>query len=227
MKKTLFIMMALVQVAAGAMAGNKQVVKEKRQLKGFERIELLGSVDIKYRQGKAFAVEVSAPKSVLRQVETRVTGNKLTVNMKGDGKRFNFGVADSDDVEVYVTSPDLIGVTVKGSGDFDSKGRLDTDNLDVVLEGSGDIDFDDIICDRIKVALTGSGDVEVKTLKALQTQVDVVGSGEVELSFRNSGSVDARLKGSGDIKLKGTVKSLTQQAKGAGTIDTTRLTIRK
>ena len=53
-------------------------------------------------------------------------------------------------MEVYVTSPDLIGVTLKGSGEFISSEKVDSDNLEITLAGSGDILFTEIICDKIK-----------------------------------------------------------------------------
>ena len=115
------------------------LAEENRQLNGFERIELLGSLDVKYTQADSFSVLVKAPVEVIKDVQTRVEGNKLVVNMKGSNKFLNIGVTNSDDVTVYVSSPDFIGIELKGSGDFDCVNLLDTDNLDISLKGSGDI----------------------------------------------------------------------------------------
>ena len=198
---------------------------ETRTLRGFERIELLGSLDVKYQQADSFSVEVSAPEQYLDKVETIVEGNRLVLRMKGDGKFINFGVSDGDGVKVYVTSPDLIGVTLRGSGDFECVHLVDTDNLDITLNGSGDIKFADVICDRVNVSLVGSGDVDMREVKTLWAGVSVVGSGDVKMRFENSGKVEANITGSGDITLKGTVSIYQYNVRGSGDMHTEELKI--
>ena len=201
--------------------------EEQRSLTGFDRIELLGSLDIKYQQSDSFSVRVDAPVEILKKVVTRVEGDKLIVNMEGEGEMINFGVPDGDNVTVYVTSPDLLGIALRGSGDFECQHLLDTDNLDIMLNGSGDIKFDDIICDQVNVSLVGSGDVELKHVKMLRSYVNLVGSGDIKVNYDNSGAVEANLTGSGDITLSGSVKDYTSNVRGSGDMHTEQLAIRK
>ena len=233
MKKVLLAVVAIGMLTSCACSGLKvrysktepQAMHE-RDLKNFERIELQGSLDVKYTQNDSFSVRVEAPVKVLHDVETYVTGNKLVVRMKGEGKLINLGVSDADDVTVYVTSPDFLGIELKGSGDFESNGLVDTDNLDITLNGSGDIKFDDIICDRINVSLVGSGDVDVRNVKTLQSLVELVGSGDIKMWFDNSGSVESRLTGSGDIKLGGNVTSFKNSVRGSGDMEVSELRVK-
>lgn len=201
--------------------------EEQRSLTGFDCIELLGSLDIKYQQSDSFSVRVDAPVEILKKVVTRVEGDKLIVNMEGEGEMINFGVPDGDNVTVYVTSPDLLGIALRGSGDFECQHLLDTDNLDIMLNGSGDIKFDDIICDQVNVSLVGSGDVELKHVKMLRSYVNLVGSGDVKVNYDNSGTVEANLTGSGDITLSGGVKDYKSNVRGSGDMHAEQLIIRK
>ena len=211
---------------------------------GFERIRLQGSPDIKYTQGKTWSVRVKAPKSLISKVVTRKEGNCLVVSLKNTG--FFSREGRNSDVTVYVTSPDLIGVEVQGSGDFESKTHVDTDNLDISLRGSGDINFYDIICDRLKTSVVGSGDLEIKKIvaqqsvielvgsgdvkirqsKVHQTQIELKGSGDVKVHCDNCGTVTCRLVGSGDITLSGTISKLNQTTRGSGDIHTESLKIK-
>jgi len=228
-------------------SGDQPKVEEKRALKGFECIRQMGSVDVKYKQGSTFSVTVRAPKSIIKKVETRVEGNVLVVGMKNSSKLFSFGSTSGDDVTVFVTSPDLIGVELKGSGDFECKTRIDTDNLKVSVTGSGDMEFYDIICDRIDISVLGSGDMEVKKVEARQSSISLVGSGDVKVSQQrvnhtrielmgsgdvkvhstNCGTVESRLQGSGDITLSGDIASHKSTKKGSGDFHTSQLTLRK
>ncbi len=237
MKKVLFAVLTLGILTSCSCSGlNVQFSKfshteahaeEQRSLTGFERIELLGSLDIKYQQSDSFSVRVDAPVEILKKVVTRVEGDKLIVNMEGEGEMINFGVPDGEDVTVYVTSPDLLGIALKGSGDFECLHLLDTDNLDIMLNGSGDIKFDDIICDQVNVSLVGSGDVELKNVKMLRSYLNLVGSGDVKVNYDNSGTVEASLTGSGDITLSGGVKDYKSNVRGSGDMHAEQLIIRK
>ena len=232
MKKLIMALVVLGAMTSCAKARthfitDQKLAEERRELKGFECIVLSGSLDVKYRQGDNFSVVVKAPQKVIKNVETRVVGNCLTVNMKGIRSVFKFTSADVDDVTVYVTSPDFLGIELKGSGDFEGIGHIDTDTLSIALKGSGDIDFDDVICDKVSVSLVGSGDVEVKNVKTQLSDIELVGSGDVKMRFDNSGVVTSRLKGSGDITLTGRVKDHKSQVRGSGDINTQRLTIVK
>ena len=242
MKKTFCILAVLLAVlfSTSLYAFNANEVEETRSVTGFERIRLQGSPDIKYTQGKTWSVRVKAPKSLISKVVTRKEGNCLVVSLKNTG--FFSREGRNSDVTVYVTSPDLIGVEVQGSGDFESKTHVDTDNLDISLRGSGDINFYDIICDRLKtsvvgsgdlivaqqsvVELVGSGDVKVRQSKVHQTQIELKGSGDVKVHCDNCGTVTCRLVGSGDITLSGTISKLNQTTRGSGDIHTESLKIK-
>ncbi len=233
MKKMFFAAVALMALMTSCHVRNfrlsrshENLVEESRQLTGFERIELQGSLDVKYLQADSFSVVVKAPQEVIDKVETRVVDHTLVVNMKGENTIINFGVSDGDDVSVWVTSPDFLGIVLRGSGDFDSEGLVDTDTLNIELNGSGDIEFHNIICDRMNVNLVGSGDVEVKNVKTQWSGVNLVGSGDIKIKFDDSGVVESKLVGSGDITLKGIVRDFRSQVRGSGDMDTDELRTR-
>lgn len=205
MKKILFLLTALIALTTcvSVQAATKQKVTERRQVGHFERIKLVGSPKIKYVQGTTESVVVTAPKELVKRVQTYVEGNRLVVSMKGGRiSILNFGDTDAGKVVVTVTSPDLIGVELQGSGEFDCEGHLDTDNLNIQLKGSGDIDFKDIICDNLTVSVVGSGDLDIKKVIAHRASIELVGSGDVEISEQRVGNTKVELKGSGDVKLK-------------------------
>ena len=252
MKKIFMAAVALVVLAAAASAAAHrgaapERAQERRALKGFERIEQQGSLNVKYQQCSTFSVLVKAPKSIIKNVQTRVEGNTLYVGMKGSNHVINFGWNKGGDVTVYVTSPDLIGIELKGSGDFECKQHLDTDILDITLRGSGDIDFHDIICDKINVSVVGSGDVDIKKVITQQSAIELVGSGDVEVSqqqskltridlkgagditlnCKNCGKLVSCLQGSGDITLTGDVTTHQSTKRGSGDVHTKNLVVRQ
>lgn len=253
MKKFLFLLAAVAVLTSCVQLerGGKRVAK-KMPLNGFERIEVNGVVDVKYVQSDSFFVRVSAPERLASKVTARVEGRQLIVGSDGADGQLNLqnltiNINHDDGIVFYVGSPDLTAVTVNGSGDFECEQRLDTDRLSILLKGSGDVEFHDIICDHITVSLIGSGDVEVKHVEAQTSSVELIGSGDVEMglykvgetrlqlrgsgdieaSFADCRQVEAHIAGSGDIELKGDVDRLTSSVAGSGDLHTKKLRVKK
>ena len=213
----------------------------------FLRIRLQGSPTVHYTQADTLSVRVEAPEDMVDYVVAEVADSCLTIRLKDQSKALfrNGTLLNGDEVTVYVTSPDLVGVQLRGSGDFNSDTLVDTDNLLLDLRGSGTIKFNDIVCDHLTTTLTGSGDMVVKHVVAATSAVELVGSGDVEInhdgvastdimlkgsgdveaSFRQCGQVTAEVRGSGDIELSGTVQNLTAHKHGSGEVNTAQLAV--
>ena len=220
-------------------------VTQVRHYKDFEEIDISGSPTVVYTQADSFSVHVEGPEEQVKNILTTVEGKVLSIHNRGKMGIFNFttGIAETT---VYVTSPDLVAVRLSGSGDFRARYRVDTDELSIVLRGSGDISFDDIICDHCTTDLTGSGDININRLEAQTSNVTLVGSGDVDVEqvkvretdvlLRGSGDVvvnfvegcrkaDCQLTGSGDITLRGHLQRYNGHKNGSGDIHINDLTI--
>ena len=226
-------------------------IVETRQHRGFERVEISGSPSVVYTQADTFGVRLEGPEKMVDNMITEVKNHTLYVYNKGRVDLMvgfiNLNWGDKDDVTVYVSSPDLVGVRVNGSGDFISQKPVDTDVMNIVLRGSGDVEFEDIICDACTTELVGSGDIDINHLDARTSTAVLVGSGDIkiseanvletDLSLRGSGdiaihfeegcqSAQCQLAGSGDITLSGTLTHYDCKKSGSGDIDVGNLIIK-
>jgi hypothetical protein len=227
---------------------SKDYVTEDRLIKGFEEVEVVGSPNVYYTQADSFSVRVKGPDNFVDNILTEKIGKTLTVRNKGKWGVVNISFSDEDELAVYVTSPDLVAVRVNGSGDFISTDLIDTDNMNITLRGSGDINIDKLLCDRCDVELIGSGDIDLPEVEAKETSAVLVGSGDIKmglskvadtrLSLKGSGdikvdfsegcrSVDCTVNGSGDIGLSGKIGHFRGEKHGSGDIDIANLTIEK
>lgn len=227
---------------------SKDYVTEDRLIKGFEEVEVVGSPNVYYTQADSFSVRVKGPDNFVDNILTEKNGKTLTVRNKGKWGVVNISFSDEDELAVYVTSPDLVAVRVNGSGDFVSTDLIDTDNMNITLRGSGDINIDKLLCDRCDVELIGSGDIDLPEVEAKETSAALVGSGDIKmglskvadtrLSLKGSGdikvdfsegcrSVDCTVNGSGDIGLSGKIGHFRGEKHGSGDIDIANLTIEK
>lgn len=246
MKKfLLFAVLAFALVSCmSAQKGGRSasVTRADRPVGKFKAVRVEGAVDVVYAQGKDCSVSVVAPQSYLSRVMTEVKDGVLVVRFKS-GMMDLLRDMDDQAIRVRVTSPDLVAVSVVGSGDFECERPLDTDRLSLLVRGSGDIDFRSVICDDLTLRVDGSGDIEVDKADALRadasvrgsgdvklrlkntrkTSVELAGSGDVEVDFEQCGVADCLLTGSGDITLSGTLELLNQNVRGSGDLHTALL----
>ena len=253
MKQILLSMCALVLLAACSTSGLKvsylnddDIVSQHRSLGGFEKVEVNGSPIVYYTQADSFSVCVKGPQDLVDNIITEVDGSKLVVRNKGKLGVVNVTFGDNRKLAVFVTSPDLVGVNLNGSGDFICDRHVDTDVMNIRLRGSGDVLFTDLLCDRCDMELIGSGDLNMKHLDTREASAVLVGSGDIDivemnaantrLSLRGSGdidvefksgcgSVEAELNGSGDITMKGYVQQMSREKHGSGDINSGNLKV--
>ena len=188
----------------------------------FSKIDIKGGANVVFRQtnGGKPKVTVAGYKADVDMVSVKSDGRTLTITQADNRSGWHvFG--SGKEVTVYVSAPDLTAVNIFGSGDFRADGKVDTDNLLVVVKGSGDVDMRNVICDNADIQISGSGDVEIKNLVAQRhAGIKVYGSGDVDIKFTRSGYVTCDVYGSGDVELKGYVKGLKKNVKGSGEIET-------
>ena len=179
----------------------------------FSKVDASGSVDIEFVQGKEQAMRIVGSKQFVDNIVVEKKGETLYVSHKSNSVISFF----DDDVTLYIYSPDLTEVNLRGSCSFDVKGALDTDNLKVSVMGSGEADFGSIVCDAITFEVRGSGDIGAKRVDTKNAVANVFGSGDlkadnVQFTVSGSGDLDAMLSqvktmqlnvvGSGDMDIK-------------------------
>ena len=117
-----------------------KIVKQYRKVGKFISVRIEGSPTVKFVQGDKHEVIVQGTKEYVDKIKIVVEGNKLVVGLKNN---ISFNIfknrSDRKNLVVYVTSPDLVGVELAGSGDFICKGPIDTDRLNIQVNGSGDV----------------------------------------------------------------------------------------
>ncbi|MBO4826391.1 MAG: DUF2807 domain-containing protein [Prevotella sp.] len=207
MKKVTMMLLAAVALVGltGCVVktGRKgKVISKQFQLTEFEKINISGNIDVYYSQGERVSVRAEGDERILSSLSLNSDGHTLTISQKP--YRLSWSVFRGG-VKLYVSSPDLTGVSMSGNGDFEADGLVDTDELHVQLTGNGDIDFKKVICDKIFLNLTGNGDINVDEVTA--------------------GAANIQLTGNGDVEIGGRVRKFDMKKMGNGDVDTSRLVI--
>lgn len=182
----------------------------------FSKVDASGSADIEFVQGKERAMRIVGPKQFVDNIVVEKKGETLYISYKSNSV---ISFIDGD-VTLYIYSPDLTEVNLRGSVSFDVKGALDTDNLKVSVMGSGEADFDSIVCDAINFEVRGSGDISAKRIDTKNAVANVFGSGDLDFDFLKADNVQFAVSGSGDLDaMLSQVKTMQLNVVGSGDMD--------
>lgn len=221
MNKSIFSIIALTIILLSACASEtstrlsgKSITKNVKT-PAFERISIEGGMDVYYTQGNVTSVRVEATERDMKRLDIRVEDNQLVIGVKS---KVNFSFGSKGRICVYVTTPDIIGVSIAGSGSFYAEKLVDTDKMKISVAGSGDISMDNLICDELKSSIAGSGEVNLKQFTAGKASFSVAGSGDVSVSDANIGFVKSSIAGSGTIAINGVVKDHSESVAGSGEV---------
>ncbi len=192
--------------------GEGPLVSEVINIDDFTGIELDIAADIYLTQGSEFSVEVEAQENILNELELDVQGSVLEID-------FDDCVRNHDDINFYITMPELRKLSIKGSGQITTENFFTVNDLELKISGSGDIDMgvnaDDIevdisgsgkifmegSADKFDTKISGSGDIKSFDLLANKVDVRISGSGDAEVNVVDK--LDIKITGSGDVYYRG------------------------
>lgn len=211
--------------------GNGNMVSDTRKTSSYDKVALVGSIDVRIVEGKEGNLKVDAESNLQEYILTEVKDGTLKISVEKD-----VSLNPSRNMEITVTVPveDINALSVTGSGDVSNSGVLKADDLKISVTGSGDIMLN-VAANELSGAITGSGDIKLSgnadefsckvtgsgdfmayNLKAKNVEAGVSGSGDIQVSA--SESLKARVSGSGDISYRGNPEKQDFKTSGSGAI---------
>jgi len=230
--KIKFLMLSIL-LAGIFMTGTVQAEEQDRDVSSFSAISLRIPGKLYLKQGSTQSVRIEAKESVIDDIITEVSGNKLIIRFPNKTifqRSFNPGK-----VEIYVTVPDIDELSVSGSGDIISD-ELVARILDLSISGSGNITIDELTSKKVKGSISGSGNINLEGnetadeltfsisgsgncnaagFEAENVTVNTSGSGNCNVM--SNGSIRARIAGSGNVFYKGNA-SIDASVAGSGRV---------
>ena len=180
-----------------AINGEGDVISKSFDFKDFDRIVINGHADVDFTQSSTWEVTVRTQENVLEWLDYKVEGTTLVIETK-DHREIR-----SKTYDIVIQAPELKKLTVNGASDFNVKGLRMDDDLDVEVNGAGDLDFDQITCNSLSVEVNGAADANLTSIDILKKlKVQVNGAGDVKITG-NAVDVSLEVNGAGDIDASG------------------------
>jgi hypothetical protein len=210
--KNLLVFAAMLAFSCTAPVLSGETVKEIRDVSQFSALSLAISADVFLTQGPVQKIEIEGDKAALEEIETVVNDATLKIRTK-DKFHGNIGK-----VSVYITMPEINGLSVAGSGDISARSDIRTDELDLNVSGSGSILFNGLSAREVSATITGSGNIDISAGQA-GSELDVVitGSGSFSAEGFSVEEADVTITGSGSARVWA-VKELESNITGSGNV---------
>lgn len=206
--------------------GQGATVTRDISLPDFNEIELNISADVYLTQGNEQSIRIDAEQNIIDNIIIKVVRDKWNID-------FFERVWRHDDIRIYIAIPEITDLEINSSGDIHGRGTINTNNLKLDINGSGDVELDvdansvynnvdrsgDIklsgTTHNLNIKINGSGDVKAFSLMAYACVIDVNGSGDSKVYVNNVLKVS--INGSGDVYYKGHPQ-ITTHDNGSGSV---------
>lgn len=189
---------------------------EKRTLPAFSEISLGMSATVHLSQGNDQSVELKGKEDVLEKIITEVKDRKLIIRNPANSGFINMWKTST--VDIYITIPQIDGLTLGGSGSILADDKIDTKTLDLSLSGSGNIRLGNLRAEKVSSHLSGSGSVFLAGQRtASEFNTVISGSGSVKAVGLEANDVSISIGGSGNCWVTAN-KNLVVRIGGSGNV---------
>lgn len=186
--------------------------KEKRNVGTFNSIGLAISADLYLKQGSNREVVIEAGEDMLEKIITEVKNGKLIVRYD-TRKYFKY-----PRVKVYITSPEINGLSISSSGDIIAETAIKANEIDLSISGSGEIHIDVLDANKATVGISGSGNIFLGGTNTLDDlELAISGSGDLEADKLKTENFNGRISGSGSCRIS-VSSTLYAKISGSGKI---------
>jgi len=190
------------------MEGNGKMATRTASFTEVTAINLSVSADVRIVSDSTNTVIIEGESNIIEGLILEQKGTKLRISSKD---------CYSSDKPITITIPvkSITDLQINGSGSIKSASKLSSSNLELGINGSGDID---IVVEAANVLskVNGSGNIILKG-SAQRHKIEINGSGDVEAVNFPSGNVGITVNGSGDCKVLATM-DLAIKIRGSGSV---------
>ena len=207
--------------------GDGPIVTRTINLPTIEGVDLELPAKVYISQGDEQSIVIEGKENIIDELELDVRDQIWEI----DSDRC---LRDIDELNIFITLESIRYLKISGSGEIVSEDFLNTDDIELYISGSGDMDLglrsDDIdsrisgsgtiilegSADTLDFEISGSGDYRAFDLESRRAFIKISGSGDAEVFVQDELVVEIR--GSGDVIYRGN-PTVEAQISGSGRVE--------
>ena len=175
------------------------VIREQREVSGFDRVTLKEFGKLIVNQGDEENLTIESRPEVLKRITVEVKDSELILGLQGGFlDRFSDFISNSltvHQITFHLSVRDLHGLTIFGAGSANAD-NITTDAIELKLSGAGSIKMKGLTTDVLSAQLPGTGKIELAG-KADKQKVTITGAGGYIAQELESKDAEIHLSGAG------------------------------
>jgi len=172
-------------------SGIGEIIREKRDMSGFNSIQLATIGNIILIQGDTESVEVETNENILPLIETKVENGILLISSLSKE-----GLQPSKEIIYYITARDLSSIYITRAGTV-TAGDFVAKDLTISINGAGRVNFDSIKTTTLEIKIDGAGNFSTQRLEAETVNTNISGSGRCDFKGGSVQDQNISIPGSG------------------------------
>jgi len=208
-----------LMTSMGSYAYAQGQVTIQNDSKDFVGVKNSISATVNLYQASTYKVEITTSQKVADKLEISVENGLLSIREKDQSwNHWSCSNNTDDEVVVNVWSPKYSTLEINGSGDMLAKTPIKTNEIEVKVNGSGDVKINELEAEKVSLKTNGSGDIAVSGKKEASTLViKINGSGDIDTRNLVTRVADVAITGSGDVSAN-VLEKFTSNSVGSGDI---------
>ena len=204
-------------------SGSGKKISKTRDVEPFTNIETAGSFKLILKQGPS-ELRIVADDNIMDEIETRVKGNTLSIDTKGD-------LCNPGPITIYLSSQGYEGVDASGAVEIESDGLLQLKDFEMDLSGSARVNLN-MNAANVKTTSSGASEIFFKG-QASSHDLELSGSSTVnaldfvvgKYNIESSGASESKINvlnelhvnssGSSDVEYRGNPSTVKNDNSGA------------
>ena len=200
------------QSSSELVPGSGTITTETYQTAEFDRVELAGEGQVVVIIGDDPGLTVRTDDNLHDYLEATVSNGTLRLATRDDGA---IDIEPTDSIIWTVHTPRATALHLSGAG-FMSATGAQSDRLEVVLDGVGDIDLTDLEAISLSATLSGVGTINASGT-AESVELTLTGIGDIDASRVQAATGTGWVSSAGNIIVSAT-ESLDVEGSGLGTV---------
>ena len=188
--------------------GSGVTISETRDLEPFSAIKVSGRVQLAVSICEEQSVLVITDDNLMDNVETRVSGNELSVG-------YSKPVSSCSNLKLEIKVPELKKLRAYGASKIFLSG-IETDEFVLGASGAARIEASGRV-NSLNLRLSGAGRYSGRKLVAADAEVKISGAGKAEVYAERK--LKAKISGAGVVSCSGNPETVEKHISGAGRVD--------
>lgn len=203
-----FLLLLILSSCNDCIEGNGKMAKRTATFTQITAINLSVSADVLLVSDSIGAVTIEGESNIIEAIILEQRGTKLRITDKPC-------ISSNKPITITIPMKSVNDLQINGSGSIRSVRKMSSSGLELVINGSGDIDVD-VNATSVLSKINGSGNIILKGA-AQRHKIEINGSGNVEAENFPTGNVAILVNGSGDCKVMATT-ALGIKIRGSGSV---------